>query len=317
MRVGTVSDKLVAEALEFGFERFGVLDDLLLVLLEFISHCLLQCNSKCRDGVVVRTTLMAREDGEVDGSFKVVQDRFAGLRIGRAKTLAEEDHGTSGTAQGLVCCGGDNIGIFERSGDDFCGDQARDVGHVDNQVCADQVSDLAHALIVDEATVCRCTGDKTLGTVHERILFKTIIVDDACVDVDSVGEGLEVGGHCRDSGQGEPEKDRKVGCELRLLLLRSLVAMAQMASVREVKTHESVVRSHQSLIDLQIGRTAAQTLNIHSPLFWVEVEGLECSLLACELHSVDMLVASVVSCSWVAFRVFVAHGRAQGIEDGT
>jgi hypothetical protein len=93
--------------------------------------------------------------------------------------------------------------------------------------------------------------------------------------------------------------------------------VAQVTTVRQIKTHESVVGSHQSLVDLKIGRTATQTLHIDSPLFGVEVEGLEGSCLASQLDGVDVLVASVVACSWVAFRVLVAHGRAQCVEDST
>ncbi len=77
------------------------------------------------------------------------------------------------------------------------------------------------------------------------------------------------------------------------------------------------MRSHESLVDLQIGWTAAQALDIDTPLFWIEMESLQCSLLACELDGVNVLVATIVSRPWVSFRVFVAHGRSKGIEDST
>lgn len=73
--------------------------------------------------------------------------------------------------------------------------------------------------------------------------------------------------------------------------------------------------SHQSLVDLQVGRTATQTLHVDTPFLGVKVKRLQGSCLTCELHGVDVLVSSVVSCSRISFRVFVRHGRTQGIED--
>ena len=47
------------------------------------------------------------------------------------------------------------------------------------------------------------------------------------------------------------------------------------------------------------------TLHIDTPLRLLQPEGLERSLLAKTLCLVDPLVASIVSCSWVALGVFV------------
>ena len=79
MAVGAVGDELVAELLELVLECLGVLDHLLLVLLELGGSGLLQGNSQSGDGVVVGTTLVTGEDGEVDGVLEVVQDLLAGL----------------------------------------------------------------------------------------------------------------------------------------------------------------------------------------------------------------------------------------------
>lgn len=102
-----------------------------------------------------------------------------------------------------------------------------------------------------------------------------------------------------------------------LLFLGRLVAVGQVTTVRQVKTHETVVWPHKSLVHLEVGGAAAQALYVHSPFLRVDVESLESSLLAEQLDFVDMLVAAVVSGTGIAFRVLVAHGRAKGIEDGT
>lgn len=56
--------------------------------------------------------------------------------------------------------------------------------------------------------------------------------------------------------------------------------MAKMATVGKVKTHETAVRRHDSLIDLQVGRAAGQALDIDTPLLRVEVESLKSTALA-------------------------------------
>ncbi len=93
--------------------------------------------------------------------------------------------------------------------------------------------------------------------------------------------------------------------------------MAQMSSMWQIKTHEAVMWSHQGLIDLQVRGASTQTLHIDSPPLGVEMESFERSLLTCELDGINVLVSSVVSCTWVAFGVFVRHRRSKGIEDGT
>lgn len=202
--VGAVGDELVAESLELVLKSLGVVYNLLLVGLEVGAGGLLQGNSEGGDGVVVGAALMAGEDGEVDGALEVVEGLLAGLGIGGADALAEEDHGTAGSTKRLVGGGGDNVGVLERRGDDASGDQARDVGHVDDEIGTDRVGNLAHASIVDQTAVGRGTGNKDLGAVEDRVLGKGIIVDDTGLEVNPVGHGLEVGRDSRDPvGEGE------------------------------------------------------------------------------------------------------------------
>lgn len=105
-------------------------------------------------------------------------------------------------------------------------------------------------------------------------------------------------------------------CVVCLLLLRCLVSVTQMSTVRQVQTHQSVVGAHDGLVNLQVRRAATKWLHVDSPFLRVEVEGLQSSRLACEFNRVNVLVSSVVSCSGVSFRVLVGHGRSEGIEDG-
>jgi hypothetical protein len=190
--VSAVRDELVAESLESVLESLGVGNNLLLVGLEVRAGSLLQSNSQSSDGVVVRAALVTGEDGEVDGVLEVIESLLAGLGIDGADTLAEEDHGTTGTTERLVGGGGDNVGVLEGSGDDLGGNEAGDVSHIDNEVGTNGVGDLAHALVVNETAVSRGTGNKDLRAEENGVLLEGIIVNDAGVEVDTVRHGLKV-----------------------------------------------------------------------------------------------------------------------------
>lgn len=101
-----------------------------------------------------------------------------------------------------------------------------------------------------------------------------------------------------------------------ILLGRCLVSVGQVTTVREVKTHQTAVDRHQSLVDLQVGRAAGQSLDIDAPLGRVKVESLESTLLAKQLDLVNVLVTTVVTGTGQTLGVLVGHGRAKSVEDG-
>ena len=91
--------------------------------------------------------------------------------------------------------------------------------------------------------------------------------------------------------------------------------MAKVTTVRKVKTHETAMDRHDSLVDLEVGRAAGESLDVNTPLLRVDVEGLEGTTLAEKLDLVDVLVATVVTGTGVTLRVLVGHGGTQGLED--
>jgi hypothetical protein len=93
---------------------------------------------------------------------------------------------------------GNNVGVFERRRNDTGSDQSGDVSHIDHQVGADRIGNLAHASIVNQAAVGRGTSDKDLGAVEQSIGGESVIVNDAGLVVDAVGESLKVGRNGRD-----------------------------------------------------------------------------------------------------------------------
>jgi len=313
--VSAVGHKLDAEALKLILKSLGVLDDLLLVLLELRSVGLLEGDGQSGDGVVVGTTLVTGEDGEVDRTLEVVHDVLAGLVLA-ADTLAEEDHGTTGAAEGLVGGGGDNIGVLEGRGDDASGDQTRNVGHVDNKVGTDLVSDLAHALVVNQTAVGGGTGDQDLGAVHLGVGLELVVVDDTGLKVDTVGEGLEIGRDSRDPDKRVRIHWIKGDVRTEILLLGGgLVAVGQVATVGEIKTHQTVMGTHEGLVHLEVGRAARKALDVDTPLGGVQAESLEGTLLAGDLNGINVLVATIVTGTRVTLGVLVAHGRTQSVKD--
>jgi hypothetical protein len=89
------------------------------------------------------------------------------------------------------------------------------------------------------------------------------------------------------------------------------------ATVGEIKTHQTVVGTHQGLVDLQVGRGARKALHVDTPLSGVKVEGLEGTVLAGDLNGINVLVATVIAGTGVALGVLVAHGRTKSVEDST
>lgn len=87
-------------------------------------------------------------------------------------------------------------------------------------------------------------------------------------------------------------------------------------SMGQIQTHQAIVRSHDCLVDLQIGRAAAESLHIDTPFLSIQMKCFQRSSLACQFDLVYEFVATVVSCSWIAFRVLVGHRRTECIKDG-
>ena len=90
----------------------------------------------------------------------------------------------------------------------------------------------------------------------------------------------------------------------------------KITSMRQIQSHQPVMRSHDGLIHLKIRWASAQGLNIDTPFLGIEVECVQCSGLTGQFDFVYELVAAVVSCAGVTLGILVGHRRAKGIEDG-
>lgn len=79
--VSSVGDELVTKSFESLLQSLCIGYNFLLIRLKFRCLSLLQGNGQGSNGVVVRTTLMTGEDGEVDGALEIIKGLFPSLGV--------------------------------------------------------------------------------------------------------------------------------------------------------------------------------------------------------------------------------------------
>lgn len=119
--------------------------------------------------------------------------------------------------------GGDDVAVLERRALLTGRDETRDVSHVREEVRALAVGDLSETSVVPVAGVGRTAANDETGLEEVRVGLELGVVDDTSSGVDAVRERLEV--------------DRRSGD----LLLGSVVAVGEVAAVRETETHDTVL----------------------------------------------------------------------------
>ena len=291
--LGTAGGDLHAHGGELVGEGTGVGADLLGVDLELGGHDLLELGGDAGDLVLVGSTLKGGEDGLVD----------AGLEA--TLVLAEEDHTGTRTTEGLVGGGGNDVAVLEGTGLLAGGDEAGDVGHVHEEEGAVGIGDLTELLVVPITRVGGSTADEHGGLEEGGVLLELLVVDEAGLGVDAVGEGLEVDRGGRDGLAGA------------LLLGVGVEAVGQVTARGEVEAHDTIVRAEQGGVDGEVGGRAGVGLDIDAPLLGVEAVRLEGALLAKGLDLIDDLVTAVVTSAGKALGVFVGQSRAEALHDGT
>lgn len=137
--------------------------------------------------------------------------------------------------------------MVERGWDHTRGHQPADVGDVREQVCFGGVADPAHARVVYQPRVGRRPSNDELRAIQPRVLLHAVVVNEPSGLVQSVRKGIEEHRHCG------------------YLLGVGLVAMAEVAPVREVQSHDAVVRRQDRGVCLEVSGGAGQGLHIHAP----------------------------------------------------
>ena len=226
------------------------------------------------DHVLEWPTLLAWEDRGVD--------------LLRDSGVVAQDHPAPRTAQRLVGRGGDDVRMRHRIGMQAGGHQAREVGHVDQEVGIDQVSDPAKLGEVQLACVGRPARDDHLGSVLERESFNLGHIDEQVLLAHLV----------RDH---PVEAAREVDPH----------PVGQMATVRQRETENGVAGFEHSEHRRCVGLCAGVGLNIGELGAEQRLDPIDGELF----DYVDVLTASVVAASRVALGVLVRQDRTLGVHD--
>ncbi|KAH3682863.1 hypothetical protein WICPIJ_006170 [Wickerhamomyces pijperi] len=117
---------------------------------------------------------------------------------------------------GLVCCGGDDVRVWEWRFSDTSGDQTGNVGHVRQNVGTNLISDGSHTGVVNDTGIGRGTSNDDFWSEQFSGLLQGIVIDQTGGFVQSVRNSLEVFGNVGD------------------LHVRGLVTVGQMTTVRQV-----------------------------------------------------------------------------------
>ncbi|MNO97992.1 hypothetical protein D3C76_897220 [compost metagenome] len=274
MVLGATGNHVETTLDEHAGHGLGVLHDLLLVSLELRLQGFLEADGLGSDDVLQRATLGAREDGGV----QLLLDLFV---------LASEDQAAARAAQGLVGGGGDHVGERNRVRVHASGNQAGNVGHVDEQVGTDLVGDFAEAWEVQHLRVGREAGNDHLRLVLDSQALDFVVVDQA-VAVDAVLDGV---------------------VQLARGAYRSTVG--QVATVGQAHAQDGVTGRQQGQVDGGVGLGAGVRLDVGV----VGAEQLLGTVDGQLLDDVDVLATTVVALARVAFGVLVGQDRALGLHD--
>ena len=170
--VGAAGEDRDAAGLQALGERLRVGDRLALAGAELLGRGDPQGHRLGGDRVHQRPALLAGEDRFVD-RFRVL--------------LAAEDHAAARAAERLVDRRRDDVGVLDRVGVLAGGDQAGEVRHVDHQLGADRVGDLAEGGEVELARVGGPAGDDQLRPVLVGEALDLLHVDQQVLAAHVVG----------------------------------------------------------------------------------------------------------------------------------
>ena len=245
----------------------------------FGLHGLVEGDGLGGDDMLERTALDTRKYGRINDLGHFLDDALRGGDApGIVKVLTYQDDTATGTAEGLVGRGGDDMGVFHRVLQQAGGDKAGGMGHVHHQDGTHPVGDRAHPGIVPFAGIGGGPADDQFRPGFDGHALHLVVIDEAGLLVEAIGDGL-----VEDAGGVD---GRTVG---------------QVTAVGEVEAHERVSRAEDGHFDRQVGLGAGMGLDIG---IFGPVDGLE-PVNGQLLDLVDDLAAAVIAVTGIALGVFV------------
>ena len=270
----------------------GVGLDLLGVDLEFGGHDFLELGGDTGDLVLVGSTLEGGEDGLVDFVLETTV------------VLSEEDHTGTGSTEGLVGGGGDDVAVVKRRGLFASGDQSGNVCHVHHQKGSVGVSDFSELSVVPVTWVGRSSADDHGGFEETGKVGELFVVDVSGFGMDAVGKRFKVYRSGRDGFAGS------------FLLGVGVESVRQVSTAGKVESHDSIVGTEKGRVDGEVGGRSRVWLDVDAPLFGVQSVGLEGTILAHGLDLINDLISSVVTGAGKTLRVLVRQCRSKTFHDG-
>ena len=181
------------------------------------------------------------------------------------------------------------MGVRQRARMRAAGDQPGEMRHVDHEIGADLVGDLAEARKINDARIGRPTGDDELGLFRLGELLDLIEIDPPVVAPDAVLHGVE-------------PFARKIGRR----------AVGQVPARGERHAHDRVARLQQRQQHRLVGLRAGMGLHVgegaaEQPLGAVDGELLD---------DIDKFAAAVIALAGIALGIFVGQDRALRLEHG-
>jgi hypothetical protein len=161
------------------------------------------------------------------------------------------------------------------------------MGHVDQQIGADLVADLAKALEVEVARVGRSAGDDQLGLMLPRQALELVMVDEMVVGAHAILNSVEP-----------------------LARLGRRGAVGEMPAGREAQAHNRVARLQQGHHHGPIGLGARMRLDVGEAAVEQLLRPLDCQ----RLDRVRRSAALVIAAAGIAFGIFVGEHRALRLE---
>ena len=224
------------------------------------------------DDMHQRATLLAGKDAAVDACRQL---------------LPAQDHAGARAAQGLVRGGRDHMRVRHRRRMHLARHQPGEVGHVDNQVRAHLVRDGAHAREVELARVGAAAAHNHLRLLALGGRFQFVVIHGLGVAAHLVADhAVELAGEVE------------------------LVAVGQVAAVRQVQAQDGVAGIHQRHVGRGVGLRAG--VRLHVGVF--RPEDLLGAVARQVLHHVGELASAVVALARIALGVLVGEdggGRLQ------
>ena len=194
-----------------------------------------------------------------------------------------EDRAAARPAQGLVRGRRDDVGMREWARMHAAGHKAGEMRHVDHQVGADIVGDLAEAAEIDDARIGGAAGDDHFRPMLFGEPLDFVHVDQVIVPPHAIRRRLE---------PAPGQVDRR--------------AMRQMTAGGKIEPHEGVARLHERHEHFGIGRRAGMRLHVGE----AAAEQFRDPLNGEPLDNVDELAAAVIALARQAFGIFVGQHRA-------